>query len=65
MILYVLPLFSISLSLTHYYLNSSAFFVLFRPSGALLQVVNMQSILMLAVEIMMYLASVHIASAGM
>lgn len=42
------------------------FFVLSSPSGVLLQVVNMQSLLMLVVVgIMMSLASVHIAFVGM
>jgi hypothetical protein len=41
-------------------------FFLFRPSGVLLLVVNMQLILILVVvvKIMTYLASVHIAFAG-
>ena len=56
--------FSISISYCHNCLFSSALSVLCRPSGVLLQVVNMQLLLMLAVEIMMYLASVHIAFAG-
>lgn len=58
--------FSISISYCHNCLFSSALSVLCRPSGVLLQVVNMQLLLMLVVlEIMMSLASVHMAFVGM
>ena len=65
-IYFFLIIINIYVSLSDCHNNLFFYFILFSPSGVLLQVVNMQLLLMLVVlEIMMSLASVHMAFVGM